>query len=492
MLDVFLDPAAGAPPSAQSSCYVFIAMSTLLWAGRSLRDAAPAELDARLQAATQYVQRLGEATQGSNLTTVFHDAPPKGPNGLAALLDVLRAVAADGWRIDAVVAPNALFTADFAAATQHELPPLELPAGLAPGAFRTPPEYVQLVPSPAEHAVRRYVLLDFIGDTLTQLEANRKDCARYLMQVSWLCNEDVCSVMATAQHPEDVDPETALVFEYLVAEALFTHLLQLPESASREMYYASLAIELRKAEPKIMARVLETAVDGIVARAAMLDVECINRLSNWLAVYVSNFAFQWDWARWEAVVQEPEAAPRRSFVRETLLKLVRLSYLDRIKAHVPESCLALLPAKAPGHNFKFTVQAMDERTREVSVALGRCLKSKGTVDQALEILQTHYSQWTDVDDDERQALAREMLVEHVLLLGSKTFSHMLNAIEKFLPALQQFGDAPEAKLQIARTVEDFWLRNPQFCAITIDKLVNYRVIDPVTVVEMLFDPAHAG
>ncbi|KAJ2761139.1 Nuclear cap-binding protein subunit 1, partial [Coemansia nantahalensis] len=144
MLDVFLDPAAGAPPSAQSSCYVFIAMSTLLWAGRSLRDAAPAELDARLQAATQYVQRLGEATQGSNLTTVFHDAPPKGPNGLAALLDVLRAVAADGWRIDAVVAPNALFTADFAAATQHELPPLELPAGLAPGAFRTPPEYVQL------------------------------------------------------------------------------------------------------------------------------------------------------------------------------------------------------------------------------------------------------------------------------------------------------------------------------------------------------------
>ncbi|KAJ2713405.1 Nuclear cap-binding protein subunit 1, partial [Coemansia spiralis] len=105
---------------------------------------------------------------------------------------------------------------------------------------------------------------------------------------------------------------------------------------------------------------------------------------------------------------------------------------------------------------------------------------------------THYSQWVDIEDDERQALAREMLVEHVLLLGSKTFSHMLNAIEKFMPALQQFGDTPAAKLQIARTVEDFWLRNPQFCAITIDKLVNYRVIDPVTVVEMLFDPSHAG
>ncbi|KAJ2547504.1 Nuclear cap-binding protein subunit 1, partial [Coemansia sp. RSA 1836] len=104
----------------------------------------------------------------------------------------------------------------------------------------------------------------------------------------------------------------------------------------------------------------------------------------------------------------------------------------------------------------------------------------------------HYSKWEDLDDDARQSLAREMLVEHVLLLGSKTFSHMLNAIEKYMPALQKFGDSPEAKLEIAKVTEDFWLRNPQFFAITIDKLVNYRVIDPATVVAMLFDAGHVG
>ncbi|KAJ2713367.1 Nuclear cap-binding protein subunit 1, partial [Coemansia spiralis] len=186
MLDVFIEAAAGAPPSAQSSCYVFIAMSTLLWAGRSLKEAAPAELDARLEAVAQYVQRLDTATQGSTLTTIFHDAPPKGPNVLAALLDVLRAVAAGGWQIDAVFAPHEMFAAEFAGATQHELPALELPADLPPSAFRTPSEFVQLVPSPAEHAVRRYVLQDLIADTLAQLEYNRKDCARYLLQIHGL------------------------------------------------------------------------------------------------------------------------------------------------------------------------------------------------------------------------------------------------------------------------------------------------------------------
>ncbi|KAJ2508602.1 Nuclear cap-binding protein subunit 1 [Coemansia sp. RSA 2052] len=493
MLDAFLAPLAdGIKVSASSNCYVFIVLSTLLWAGRSLKEHAAAELEQRLELISKYVQAQAAVNQGNSLTTVFHDVPPKGSNALVHLLHIVRAVAGNEWKVDAVYAPFEMFGAEFAQAKQHALPALELPTQLAAAAFYTPSEFLQLVPSPADQAVRKYVMQDFIADTLTQLEGNRKDCGKCLMQIHGLCNEDVCSVMTTAQHPEDIDPENALVFEYMMAEVLFSFLLQLPEGLYREMYYTSLAIELRKAEPEILAGVFETMVSNIVARVQAIDVECLNRLSNWLAVYISNFGFQWAWSKWESIAGEPEDSPKHRFVSETLLKLIRLSYLDRVRAMLPESYAALIPAKAPAHNFKFTVQAMDERTREVSVAMGRCLKSKGTVDQALGILQEHYSKWEDLDDDARQSLAREMLVEHVLLLGSKTFSHMLNAIEKYMPALQKFGDSPEAKLEIAKVTEDFWLRNPQFFAITIDKLVNYRVIDPATVVAMLFDAGHVG
>ncbi|KAJ2311765.1 Nuclear cap-binding protein subunit 1 [Coemansia sp. RSA 2705] len=491
MIDAFLQPAAG-KMTAQGSCFMFIAMSTLLWAGRALRENGPDELEARLLAVEQFVQAYTEANAGNTLTTVLHDAPPKGVNILENLLATMRAVADGGWKIDAICAPHAMFASELAQATQHELPALEMPVDLPAGSYYTPPEFLQLVPHPPEHAVRRFVMQDLIADTITQLEGNRKDCAKYLMQVHGLCAEDVCSVMTTAQNPEDIDPETSLVYEYMVAEVLLGFLMQLPEGRYREMYYTSLAIELRKAEPQIMAMVLETAVENVVARIASMDVECVNRLSNWLAVYISNFGFQWDWAKWEGAADEQEDAPRRRFVQETLLKLVRLSYLDRIKALLPETCLSLIPAKAPTHNFKFTLQAMDGRTREVSVAMGKCLKNKGTADQALEILESHYSQWADVDAETRQTLAREMLTEHVLLLGSKTFSHMLNAIEKFMPALQKFGETAAAKLQIAQVVEDFWRKNTQFMAITIDKLINYRVIDPATVVAMLFDASHVG
>lgn len=498
MIDVFIKPVqeSDGAVSANNNCYVFVVMSTLLWAGHSLQEHAPEELEQRLGVIAKYVQQHSEQTANNSITTIFHDAAPKGINVLAYLYDVLQSVATnEQWKIDAIFAPYELFANEFSQAKQHELPEeplLELLNTTPISSFHTPSEFLQLVPSPLEHFVRRYILQDFMADGMTQLEGNRKDCGKYLLQIHELCGEDVCTVMAASETPENVDPENTLVFEYMLAEVLMSSLLQLPEGQYQEMYYTSLAVELRKAEPEIMANVLEALIENVVMRIKSVDVECINRLSNWLAVYISNFGFDWDWNKWENVANEDEDSPRRCFVQETLLKLIRLSYLDRIKSIVPESFTVLIPSRAPTHNFKFTIQAMDDRTREVSIALGKCLKSKGTVDQALAILQEHYSQWTDIDDDARQSLAREMLIEHILLLGSKTFSHMLNAIEKFMPALQKYGDSPEAKLQIAKVAEDFWVKNPQFFAITIDKLMNYRVIDPSTVISMLFDAEHRG
>ncbi|KAJ1949213.1 Nuclear cap-binding protein subunit 1 [Linderina macrospora] len=497
MLDAFLQPAledagSGVVVSAKNNCFVYIVMSSLLWAGGALKERAPADLERISAAVAKYAEKLSEASQDNTITTVLHDAPPKGTNVIPYLLDVLQAVASTNWEVDVVVAAYEPFLNDFSSATAHDLPLLEIPVGLALPAYYTPSQLAQLVPSPAEKAVNKYILQDFISDTVMQLEGNRKDCAKYLMQIHDLCNEGVVTTITSLPSPDEADPQSALVFEYLISEVLFSFLLQLPTGLYREMYYTSLAIELRKAEPQIYPAVFGTTVENVFARLPNMDIESLNRLSNWLAVYISNFGFQWDWEKWEGVAEEPEGSPKRCFLEETLLKIIRLSYLDRVKELLPESYQALIPAKVPTQNFKFTVQAMDERTRAVSVAVGRCLKSKGTADQALAILDEHYSQWTDIDDSERRSLAREMLVEHVLLLGSKTFSHMLSAIERFLPALQKFGDSPEAKLQIAKVTEDFWLRNHQFFAITIDKLFNYRVIDPVTIVELVFDPSHVS
>lgn len=45
---------------------------------------------------------------------------------------------------------------------------------------------------------------------------------------------------------------------------------------------------------------------------------------------------------------------------------------------------------------------------------------------------------------------------------------------------------PGAKAELLATVAHFWRRNPQFCLIVVDKLVDYRVVDPVECVVFAF------
>ncbi|KAJ2389120.1 Nuclear cap-binding protein subunit 1, partial [Coemansia sp. RSA 2603] len=496
------------PASAGAHTAAYLAMSTLLWAGRVLHTGAPDALTRQLQVVQRYVESQGThgGPAATRLTTVLHDAAPSAPTVLVRLLWVLRSVAEDAWRVDALCAPYEVFDSAFAQATAHDLPRLSSPVAGQWAVVRG--EFLRLSGDDKQQeqvegeddkktAVRRYVIMDVISDTLEQLSGNRKDCARYVLQIHGLCTDGVCTALTAPPTQKDKDTdvivaESPLVFEHMVGEALFSQLLQLPAAPRRTMYYAALAVELRKSEPHVMADVLGLLVARLVHRVAALDVEAIERLSDWLAIYVSNFGFAWDWSMWADVAKEEEGMPRRVFVRETLLKLLRLSYLDRLRATVPESLGALLPDRAPGHSFKFPVAAIDERTREVSVAMGRCLKNRGTAEQALGILEENYSQWTDVDAPRRKTLAREMLVQHVLLLGSKTLSHMLSAIEKFAPAIGRFAEDAEGKLAVAREAEVFWARHPQFLTLTVDKLVDYRVIDVITVVDMVFGGEHVG
>jgi hypothetical protein len=39
-----------------------------------------------------------------------------------------------------------------------------------------------------------------------------------------------------------------------------------------------------------------------------------------------------------------------------------------------------------------------------------------------------------------------------------------------------------------RIVEDFWYKNHQFLMISLEKLINYKIIEPINVVDWIFAP----
>ena len=81
-------------------------------------------------------------------------------------------------------------------------------------------------------------------------------------------------------------------------------------------------------------------------------------------------------------------------------------------------------------------------------------------------------------------------------IGSRSFSHFLNAIERYLPLLRNLtsggisnagGDVnPKAKADILTAAASFWKYNRQMVVIVFDKLMQYQIVDPTDVVAWTF------
>jgi nuclear cap-binding protein subunit 1 len=100
------------------------------------------------------------------------------------------------------------------------------------------------------------------------------------------------------------------------------------------------------------------------------------------------------------------------------------------------------------------------------------------------------------------SVIRAITTQCLLHIGARSFSHLLNAIERYLPVLRVLasgtisssatvtsgpgvGDA-DAKADILLAVSEFWRRNSQMINIVFDKLMQYQIVDPSDVVAWAF------
>jgi nuclear cap-binding protein subunit 1 len=94
------------------------------------------------------------------------------------------------------------------------------------------------------------------------------------------------------------------------------------------------------------------------------------------------------------------------------------------------------------------------------------------------------------------AILRSIAVQSLLHIGSRSFSHLLNAIERYLPLLRNVASdgvsstgasgSPEAKTGILAAAAAFWKHNRQMVGIVFDKLMQYQIVDPTDVVAWTF------
>ncbi|TFK56212.1 cap binding protein 80-PB [Heliocybe sulcata] len=343
--------------------------------------------------------------------------------------------------------------------------------------------------SPAGYAVRSALL-----DIVEIFEVNRKECARLLLEYpKWTLPGTFKPRPGT---PAELQPEPVpgknWQLESALMEIVLGALFVLPQSTYKAIYYIGLITEICKLSPSTVGPAVGKSIRKLYASLADgLDVEIGRRFAEWFAIHMSNFGFQWVWKEWVSDLSLSHNHPKRGFARRAVEFEIRLAYFERIAKTLPEAFQAegasVLPEHAPGPDFEYDEPSNPYHNAAQSVL--NLLKGRAKADDVLahlESLKTAIGETADGDVNV-DAVGRSVAVQSLLNIGSRSFSHFLNAIERYLPVLRSLAQGgPEAKTDILTAVSLFWKRNRQMIAIVFDKLMQYQIVDPTDVVGWTF------
>ncbi|KAI3485305.1 hypothetical protein L1887_51418 [Cichorium endivia] len=87
--------------------------------------------------------------------------------------------------------------------------------------------------------------------------------------------------------------------------------------------------------------------------------------------------------------------------------------------------------------------------------------------------------------DEAEVVVRDLVVQCVLQVGSRSFSHLLNIVERYHGLLRTLSRSARMRAAMLAAAVRFWIRSPPWLHIVVDKLLQYRIVAPADVVEFI-------
>lgn len=183
-------------------------------------------------------------------------------------------------------------------------------------------------------------------------------------------------------------------------------------------------------------------------------------------------------------VATSDLSPKKAFIIGVLDKEIRLSFAKRIRETLPEEYHPLIPASKEKDipDFKFAVDTTPyaKEGREVL----SMLKKKAPEDEIQKVLDSVQQQASSLGVEDPLVPSIDIYMTCILSIGSKSLSHVLSTIDRCKDRLLNIGQQSEAaRRQIIASVVDFWADHPGTATNIVDKLLNYTIITPMSVIE---------
>eukprot|EP00249_Psilotum_nudum_P022539 c28555_g2_i4 orf=271-2889(+) len=466
--------------------YIYCILASLPWCGLELYERVAEELERVMAGVEAYLSIRRPLLEVALCPfSSIQDDDMNAKEDADFLVDLWRRIKDlqdNGWKVESVPRPHLAFEARLATCQGFEFGQLicpespELPSTGSEVEFgkqrqEAEQKYPQRMrrihifpPSKTDEEISlidRFVVEEYLLDVLFYLNGCRKECAAY---------------MAGLPVP--------FRYEFLMAETVFSQLLLLPKPPFMQIYYTVVIIDLCKALPGAFPTVVAGAVRWFFNRVGDLDVECRTRLILWFAHHLSNFQFVWPWEEWAHVMDQPKWSPQRVFVQEALEKEVRLAYLDKIRQSLdaaPKLEELLPPKNSPCFKYSAENHAnFSDSEIALSTELTGMVKGKKTArDIQLWIEEKIMPTYG-------QKAAIEIVIQTLLYIGSKSFTHMVTVLERYGQVFSKLASDQNLQVFMIEEVAKMWQNSSQMTSIIIDRMMGYRIISNLAIVSWVF------
>ncbi|RDA95772.1 hypothetical protein CP533_5114 [Ophiocordyceps camponoti-saundersi (nom. inval.)] len=436
------------------------------------------------------------------LVDPFHpegeDTSPTASSNLCMLLQKqLQAEAANNWELACLPRPWQFSLEDIemqdklAEAPKHALPAINVPKNVVAGPRPLFPEVffsvyadqdIESVPGPT--SIASSLIRDGLVDTLNVLDFNRNAVARYLMDLDCYFAEGTFVKRATPFDELRNFPDDRATWkpEDVAVDTVFSQLFLLPKPECKVVYYHSVLTEACKLAPAAIAPSLGRAIRYLYRNSPRMDLELSHRFLDWFSHHLSNFGFTWKWAEWADDAQLPDLHPRKWFLLGALDKEVRLSFAQRIRKTLPDAYQPLIGDDTDKDVPDFKYNDAETPFSAEGQELGALLKRKATDEEIQEIIDKVEAQARERGLDPLVA-STDVFMTTICWVGSKSLSHVLACIDRTKGRLDDAGAAsPAARTQILTAVMSYWHAHPGVALSIVEKLLNYSILSPQTIV----------
>ncbi|XP_071450272.1 nuclear cap-binding protein subunit 1 [Hetaerina americana] len=481
LLDNMVDAAKeDGVPQVRKDWYVFSVLATLPWVGRELYEKKEQAFEHLLTTIEIFIRKRTKHHHAALQVWYSGTVHPQ-EEYLDCLWAQIKKLKQDNWAEKHIPRPYLAFDSILCEALQHTLPAIIPPPHHDSYQYPMPwvvfrmfdytdcPEGPSL---PGAHSIERFLIEEHLHQILEMHHLERKDCAANLLNYPY---------------------KLKIPLDYMIVEVIFAELFHMPSPRFLEIAYGSILIELCKLEPSTMPQVLAQATELLYSRIDTMNTSCFDRFVNWFSYHLSNFQFRWSWDDWESSLQLDPEHPRPKFIREVLLKSLRLSYHQRIRDIMPEAFESLIPAKTEP-KYKYTGEnAGSLPGTNAANQMITSIRQKCTPEEILNMLKDLPNPNREEDGDCRfNPLKIDVFVQTLLFLGSKSFSHSFAAISKFHYVFKVLAESEEAQICILRNMFELWHNHQQMMCVLVDKMLKTQIIECSAVANWIFSKEMCG